>query len=85
MGHDASIKSNPFAVQRCSSISDRIRGNRTACRGTVKRFAIKSTVLGEERIVLVRTPAGYETNKLSYPVLYMTDGDASYGPHREHD
>ena len=47
--------------------------------GTVKRFAIKSTVLGEERIVLVRTPVGYETNKLSYPVLYMTDGDAHMG------
>lgn len=43
--------------------------------GTVKRFTIKSTVLGEDRIILVRTPAGYETNKLSYPVLYMTDGD----------
>lgn len=44
--------------------------------GTVKRFALKSAVLGEERVILVRTPAGYETNKLSYPVLYMTDGDA---------
>jgi predicted alpha/beta superfamily hydrolase len=42
---------------------------------TVKRLAIKSAVLGEERVVLIRTPAGYETNKLSYPVLYMTDGD----------
>ena len=42
---------------------------------TVKRLAIKSAVLGEERVVLVRTPAGYETNKLKYPVLYMTDGD----------
>lgn len=47
--------------------------------GTVKRFSIKSTVLGEDRIILVRTPAGYETNKLSYPVLYMTDGDAHMG------
>lgn len=44
--------------------------------GTVKTLALKSTVLGEERIVLIRTPPGYETNKLSYPVLYMTDGDA---------
>ena len=44
--------------------------------GTVKRLTLKSTVLGEDRIVLVRTPPGYETNKLSYPVLYMTDGDA---------
>jgi predicted alpha/beta superfamily hydrolase len=47
--------------------------------GTVKRLTIKSAVLGEERVVLVRTPAGYETNKLSYPVLYMTDGDAHMG------
>lgn len=47
--------------------------------GTVKRFGIKSTVLNEERVVLVRTPAGYENNKLSYPVLYMTDGDGHMG------
>ena len=44
--------------------------------GAVKTLTLKSTVLGEERRVLVRTPVGYETNKLSYPVLYMTDGDA---------
>ena len=43
--------------------------------GTVKRLVIHSTVLGEDRVILVRTPAGYETNKVSYPVLYMTDGD----------
>ncbi len=36
-------------------------------------------MLGEDRIVLVRTPVGYETNKLNYPVLYMTDGDAHMG------
>ncbi len=47
--------------------------------GTVKTITLKSAVLGEDRIVLVRTPAGYETNKLSYPVLYMTDGDAHMG------
>jgi predicted alpha/beta superfamily hydrolase len=47
--------------------------------GAVKRITLKSTVLGEDRIILVRTPAGYETNKLSYPVLYMTDGDAHMG------
>jgi len=44
--------------------------------GTVKSLTIKSTVLGEDRIILVRTPVGYETSKLSYPVLYMTDGEA---------
>jgi predicted alpha/beta superfamily hydrolase len=47
--------------------------------GTLKKFSIKSTVLGEDRIILVRTPAGYETNQVSYPVLYMTDGDAHMG------
>ena len=47
--------------------------------GTVKKFSLKSTVLGEDRIVLVRTPVGYETNKETYPVLYMTDGDAHIG------
>lgn len=47
--------------------------------GTVKRLTLKSAVLGEERVVLVRTPAGYETNKLSYPVVYMTDGDVHMG------
>src|SRR6185369_4299856 len=47
--------------------------------GTVKKFSIKSTVLGEDRIVLVRTPVGYEANKARYPVLYMTDGDAHMG------
>jgi predicted alpha/beta superfamily hydrolase len=39
-------------------------------------FTIKSSVLGEDRRILVRTPVGYETSKISYPVLYMTDGDA---------
>lgn len=47
--------------------------------GTVKTITIKSDVLREDRTVLVRTPAGYETNKVSYPVLYMTDGDAHMG------
>ena len=47
--------------------------------GTVKRLSLKSTVLGEERVILVRTPVGYETNEEKYPVLYMTDGDAHMG------
>ncbi|HXQ72287.1 MAG TPA: alpha/beta hydrolase-fold protein [Pyrinomonadaceae bacterium] len=47
--------------------------------GTVKRFSLKSTVMGEERVVLVRTPVGYEQNNQKYPVLYMTDGDAHIG------
>ena len=47
--------------------------------GTVKRFSLKSTVMGEERVMLVRTPVGYEQNNLKYPVLYMTDGDGHMG------
>ena len=43
--------------------------------GTVTRLVLKSDVLGEERTVLIRTPVGYETSKVSYPVLYMTDGE----------
>ena len=44
--------------------------------GIIKTLTIKSAVLGEDRVVIVRTPVGYESNKVSYPVLYMTDGDA---------
>lgn len=43
---------------------------------SVTKLAIKSDVLGEERTVLVRTPAGYDAGKERYPVLYMTDGNA---------
>src|SRR5882724_7629296 len=44
-----------------------------------EKLTIKSSVLGEDRIILVRTPPGYEKSKLAYPVLYMTDGDAHIG------
>src|SRR4030095_6080888 len=32
-----------------------------------------------ERLILVRTPPGYERNQERYPVLYLTDGDAHLG------
>jgi uncharacterized protein len=41
-----------------------------------ERLVIKSQVLGEERVVLVRTPAAYARSTERFPVLYMTDGDA---------
>ncbi len=47
--------------------------------GSSERVTIKSEVLGEERIVLVRTPPGYERDGHRYPVLYMTDGLAQLG------
>jgi predicted alpha/beta superfamily hydrolase len=47
--------------------------------GGPAKLTIKSSVLGEDRTILVRTPAGYEKSKIAYPVLYMTDGDAHIG------
>jgi hypothetical protein len=47
--------------------------------GAVTTVRLKSEVLGEERTILVRTPAGYEAGNQRYPVLYMTDGDAHIG------
>src|ERR1044071_8048122 len=47
--------------------------------GTVKRLMLHSAVLREDRLVLIRTPPGYESNQARYPVLYMTDGDAHMG------
>ena len=40
---------------------------------------IDSKTLGETRQMLVRLPASYRTGAKSYPVLYMTDGDANIG------
>ncbi len=47
--------------------------------GAARRLTVKSDVLGEERVALVRTPPGYEQNNQRYPVLYMTDGAAQLG------
>ena len=43
-------------------------------------ITIESKILGEERIILVSTPPGYDQSAQSYPVLYMTDG----GQHLTH-
>ena len=42
----------------------------------VTTLRLKSDVLGEERVILVRTPQGYENGSQRYPVIYLTDGDA---------
>jgi predicted alpha/beta superfamily hydrolase len=41
-----------------------------------ERLVIKSQVMGEERVILVRTPAAHARGSERFPVLYMTDGDA---------
>lgn len=37
-------------------------------------ISIKSTILGENRTVLIHLPANYEDSNLSYPVMYRLDG-----------
>jgi predicted alpha/beta superfamily hydrolase len=37
---------------------------------------IQSKVLGEERTILISTPANYAQSQERFPVLYMTDGNA---------
>jgi len=37
---------------------------------------IDSKIMGEERVVLISTPPGYDQSTQGYPVLYMTDGNA---------
>ncbi len=67
-------KTSPFAVVAfLFSLTVAALGQNYAAGA---RVAIKSEVLGEERIILVRTPPGYDRNGQRYPVLYMTDGDA---------
>jgi len=36
---------------------------------------VPSKVLGEERTLLISTPANYARSSERYPVLYLTDGD----------
>jgi len=43
-----------------------------------ERVTINSTIMGEEREILVSIPDGYELSSESYPVLYMTDGAAHF-------
>ena len=42
--------------------------------GTISRVWYQSAVLGMERRVCVYTPAGYESSKIKYPVLYLLHG-----------
>ncbi|HUR36299.1 MAG TPA: alpha/beta hydrolase-fold protein [Terriglobales bacterium] len=44
------------------------------------RVTIKSEILHEDRLVLVRLPRGYDSTTHRYPVIYMTDGSSGM-PH----
>ena len=43
-----------------------------------ERIDLPSKVMGEERRLYVSLPASYARTKQSYPVLYMTDGEAQF-------
>lgn len=42
------------------------------------KLAIKSSILNEDRTVLVRVPPNYAQSKEKYPVVYMLDGHAPH-------
>lgn len=43
-----------------------------------RSFALRSRVLGEDRKLMVATPAGYGQGRERYPVLYLTDGETQF-------
>ncbi len=47
---------------------------------SLQELTVESKVLGEKRDLVIYLPAGYQSSKESYPVLYLTDGDIQ-GPH----
>ena len=53
-----------------------VLGQTTQLIDSPTSLTIKSEVLGEERVILVRVPPGYERSSERFPVLYMTDGAA---------
>ncbi len=42
------------------------------------RLSIHSTILGEDRPIMVHTPSGYDGSSTNYPVLYVLDGAAHF-------
>ena len=70
-------KTSPFAVVLSLFAMTIVAFGQDYAAGN--RITIKSETLGEERVILVRTPPGYERGGQRYPVLYMTDGNAQLG------
>jgi hypothetical protein len=54
------------------------------CLDNTEQFSIASKyVAGEKYIIQVGLPIGYSPSKKSYPVLYVLDGDKSFGMTKE--
>jgi predicted alpha/beta superfamily hydrolase len=43
-----------------------------------ERIVLESKVLAEQRVLYVRTPAGYAAGEQRHPVLYLTDGETQF-------
>ena len=43
----------------------------------ISSLTIRSSVIGEDRVIHVRVPPGYSQNNVRYPVLYITDSEAN--------
>jgi hypothetical protein len=50
----------------------------TPASGFAEVLAIRSEVLGEDRVAWVRTPASYATSDSRFPVVYLTDAEAQF-------
>jgi predicted alpha/beta superfamily hydrolase len=58
--------------------------HKPVCLDNTEQFSIKSKyVAGENYIIQVGLPIGYVPSKKSYPVLYVLDGDKSFGMTKE--
>jgi uncharacterized protein len=58
--------------------------HKPVCLDNTEQFSIKSKyVAGENYIIQVGLPIGYAPSKKSYPVLYVLDGDKSFGMTKE--
>jgi len=54
------------------------------CLDNTEQFSIASKyVTGEKYVIQVGLPIGYSSTHKSYPVLYVLDGDKSFGMTKE--
>ena len=65
----------PILVCLCLTVATVGAGEPITIGETVR---LQSEIMGEERVVLISTPRGYEGTDATYPVLYLTDGYAHF-------
>jgi hypothetical protein len=70
--------SNP--PQQASAVSSAVPAAKPTDAAVIigERQIVHSTILGEDRTLLVHTPASYEKGSAVYPVLYLLDGEEHF-------